>query len=146
MLAGFRVDNKISGSLALGVCLLIILAKVGMEFSADHRASREFYSLFGRKFGRWKPLPPIVGVTVKYFSEVASITPGSYSWGIWNTAPKHYEKLVVMLSVQDKPVGIIIGNFPLGDVNEALDFAHNIAEEFAVPVHTFLPANQFKPL
>lgn len=141
MLAVFGVDSKISGSLALFGCLLIILAKAGMEFSEDHRSFREYYSLFGRRFGHWEPLPPIVGVIVKYFSETA--TASKYSW---SDTPIHYEKLIVMLSVQNKSVGIIIGDFSLDDVNPAIDFAHDIAEEFSVPVHIFLPTDQFKPL
>ena len=143
MLAVLGVDNKVGGSLALFGCLLIILAKAGMEFSEDYRSFRECYSLFGQRFGRWERLPPIVGVTVKYFSETASSTPSKYSW---SDAPVHYEKLVVMLSVENKSVGIIIANFSLDDVNPAIDFAHDIAEGFGVPVHIFLPSNQFKPL
>ena len=146
MLAVLGVNNKIGGSFALIGCLLIVLTKDGMEFSADCRSFRDYYSLFGWRFGRWEQLPFIVGVTVKYFSETASATPGRYSWGIWNDSPRHCEKLVVMLSVINKPIGIVIGNFSLDDVNEAMSFAHNIAEGFVVPVHTFLPVNQFKPL
>ena len=146
MLAVLGVNNKIGGSFALIGCLLIVLTKAGMEFSTDCRSFREYYSLFGWRFGRWEQLPAIVGVTVKYFSETTSVTPGRYSWGIWNDSPRQCEKLVVMLSVKNKPIGIVIGDFSLDDVNEAMSFAHNIAEGFAVPVHTFLPVNQFKPL
>ncbi|MCC3155118.1 hypothetical protein Q3A66_18490 [Hymenobacter sp. BT770] len=143
VLAIFNLDNLIGGTIALVASLLIILTKAGMEFSEDHDSFREYYSLFGWRAGRWKLLPPIVGVTVKYFSEVSSGRPSKYSW---NDAPTHYEKLVVMLSVKNKPTGIIIGNFSLDDVNPAIDFAHDVAEEFDVPVHLFLPDNRFKQL
>ena len=143
VLAVCGVNNELIGSLALVGCLFLILTKVGMEFSADHRAVRAYYSLFGRRFGRWQPLPPIVGVTVKYFSEVVSPTPGRYSWGIWNDAPRHYAKLVVLLSVKNNLVGIVVGNFSLDKATEALDFARNMAEGFAVPMHTFMPGEQF---
>ena len=143
VLAVCGVNNELIGCLALVGCLLLILTKAGMEFSADYRAVREYYSLFGRRFGRWQPLPPIVGVTVKYFSKVVSPTLSRYSWGIWNDAPRRYEKLVVLLSVKNKPVGMVVGNFSLNDATEALDFARDMAEGFAVPVHTFLPGEQF---
>lgn len=143
MLAVFGVNNLISGSLALVGCLLLILTKAGMEFNADHRSFREYYSLLGWRFGHWEQLPPIVGVTVKYFSEVSNARPSKYSW---NDATTHHEKLVVMLSVKNKPIGIVIGDFSLDDVNPAIDFAHDIAEGFCVPVHIFLPENRFKPL
>ena len=139
VLAVCGVNEKLIGSLALGGCLLLVLTKAGMEFSADHGSVRDYYSLFGQRFGRWRPLPPIVGVTVKYFSEVVSPTPGRSSWGVWNDAPRHHKKLVVLLSVKNSPVGIIVGNFSLDEETEALDFAQGIAEGFAVPVHTFLP-------
>jgi len=146
VLAVCGVNNELIGSLALVGCLLLILTKAGMEFSADHRAVREYYSLFGWRFGRWQSLPPIVGVTVKYFSEIVSPTPGRYSWGIWNDAPWHYAKLVVLLSVKNNPVGMVVGNFSLNEATEALDFARVMAEGFAVPVHTFLPDEQFNAL
>ena len=146
VLAVCGVNNELIGSLALVGCLLLILTKAGMEFSADHRAVREYYSLFGWRFGRWQSLPPIVGVTVKYFSEIVSPTPGRYSWGIWNDAPRHYAKLVVLLSVKNNPVGMVVGNFSLNEATEALDFARVMAEGFAVPVHTFLPDEQFNAL
>lgn len=146
VLAVCGVNNELIGSLALVGCLLLILTKAGMEFSADHRAVPEYYSLFGWRFGRWQSLPPIVGVTVKYFSEIVSPTPGRYSWGIWNDAPWHYAKLVVLLSVKNNPVGMVVGNFSLNEATEALDFARVMAEGFAVPVHTFLPDEQFNAL
>jgi polysaccharide deacetylase 2 family uncharacterized protein YibQ len=49
-----------------------------------------------------------------------------------------------MLSVQNRATGIILGEFSVDDVNAANSFAHDIAEEFEVPVHVFLPTNQFK--
>lgn len=143
MFAVFKIDNMIGGSLALAVCLIIVLIKSGMEFSSDYHSFRKYYSLFGWRLGRWEKLPPIVGITVKYFSEISGTSQSKYSW---KNAPTHYEKLIVMLSVKNKSVGIIIGNFSLDDVNPAIDFAHNIAEGFGVPVHIFLPENQFKQL
>lgn len=72
---------------------------------------------------------------------LVSPTPGRYSWGIWNDAPRHYEKLVVLLSVQNNPLGMVVGNFSLDNATEALDFARDMAKSFAVPVHTFCPAS-----
>ena len=143
LLAICGVDSKIAVTLALGGCLLITLIKAGIEFSADYRSYREYYSLFGMRFGAWKRHPSIVGVTIKYFSETASTKSHKYSW---NDTPAQHKKLIVMLSVENKSDGIIIGDFSLNDVNSAIDFAHDIAEGFGVPVHLFLPSNQFKPL
>ena len=145
VLAVFRVDNIIGALLALFSCLLIVMTKAGMEFSADNHSFRDYYSLLGWRFGRWESLPPIVGVTVKYFSEMEGGGSGRYSWGIWNNAPRSHGMLIVMLSVQNKSTGIIIANFSTDAVNNALDFSHGIAENFGVPVNTFLPADLFNP-
>ena len=134
----------IGGSLALVACLLIILTKEGIEFSDDHRSMRNYYSLLGWRYGSWEPLPTITGVTLKYFSELVNNTNSKYSWGVWNNTPNRNEKLIVMLSVQNRATGIILGEFSMDDVNSANSFAHDIAEEFAVPVHVFLPASQFR--
>ena len=146
VLAVFRVDNVIGAVLALFSCLLIMLTKAGMEFSADNQSFREYYSLLGQRFGQWELLPPIVGVTVKYFSEMERGGSSRYSWGIWNNAPRSHGMLIVMLSVKNKSTGIIIAKFSIDDVNSTVDFAHVVAGNFSVPVNTFLPADLFNPL
>ena len=132
-------NRELTVGLTLVACLLDGLFQAGLEVCAVPRAMREYYSLFGRRWGRWQPLPPIVGVTVKYFSELIPPTPGKYSWGVWNDQPRRDEQLVVLLSVQDKPVGVVVGHFAPDEAAGALAFARGLADAFAVPVHTFLP-------
>lgn len=126
--------------LTLLACLLSWSTQAGLEVRATPRALREYYSLFGRRWGRWQPLPPIVGVTVKYFSELVPPTPSKYSWGIWNDQARRDEQLIVLLSVQDRPVGVVVGHFAADDAPGALAFARGLADDLAVPVHTFLPS------
>lgn len=146
MLTVFNVDNTIGAALALFCCLFIALTKTGMEFSADNQFFREYYSLLGWRFGRWERLPPIVGVTVKYFSEMAGGGSDRYSWGIWNNTARSQARIIIMLSVENKSTGRIIDNFLTKDVSDALHFAHDIAENFGVPVNIFLPSDLLNPL
>ena len=135
----------LSAGVGLFGCVLVGLIRAGMDFSADNRLYREYYMLFGRRFGRWQPLPVIVGVTLKYFSEVVTVNSGN-NWKVWHNGPNRIGKLVVMLSVKNTATGIILSYFSLDDVNQASDFAHEIAEKFGVPVNIFLPTNQFRTL
>ena len=134
------VNREFTVGLTLAGCLLAWLTQAGVEVRAAPRAMRTYYSLFGRRWGRWQPLPPIVGVTVNYFSELVPPTQGKYSWGIWNDQPRRDEQVVVLLSVQDRPVGVVVGHFALDAVADALVFVRGLADGFAVPVHTFLPS------
>jgi len=126
-------------------CLLVSFSTTGIEFSADNKFFRKCHALFGWRVGRWQKLPIIVGVTLKYFSKFEKTDSGD-TWGIWNNTPQREEKLVVMLSVKHTAVGIILGNFSVKDVNQAGDFAHEVANRLGVPVNTYLPSAQFKPL
>jgi hypothetical protein len=51
-----------------------------------------------------------------------------------------------MLSIANAREGLVIAYFSIDDVNQASDFAHEIAEKLHVPVNIYLPENQFKPL
>jgi hypothetical protein len=117
----------------------------GVELSADRRQFRSYFGLLGLKIGRWEHLPPIVGVTLKYYSKIQRSN-SRYSRGILGAAARRAEELVVLLSVRNSPTGIIVGRFSLDDVNPAIDFAHDLADELDVGVNMYLPPGQFKPL
>ncbi len=126
----------------LALCLAPSLGQTNLEISPDCRRFRDYYALFGLRLGRWQPLPPIVGVTLKFYSTISR----SNSKYEWNATTSHHEELVVLLSVKGSATGMIIGRFDPDDVNLAIDFAHDTAERLGVVVHTHLPADQFKPL
>ncbi|MEJ7664621.1 MAG: hypothetical protein WKG07_36450 [Hymenobacter sp.] len=119
----------------------------GLEISADRRRSREYWGLRGWRVGSWRPLPPVVGITLKYYAvrtKASRVT--STSWGVWKPASHRHEELVVMLSLRNRATGLIVGRCALDDVNAAIDFAHELAGYFDVPVHQYLPPHLFEPL
>lgn len=150
VLATVGVPGLWSAGVGLMLCLLGVLARSGTEFRADRSAYREYGELFGQRAGRWQPLRLVVGVTLKYFSSLSggdSTPSGRNSWGIWNANPRRTEELVLMLSLENSPTGLILARCPLGAVNATIDAAHELAEFFGgVPVHQFLPPGQFQPL
>ena len=117
----------------------------GVDLSPDRRLFRSYFGLLGLKIGSWQPLPPVVGVTLKYYSKLQRSN-SRYSRGILGAAARRAEELVVLLSVRNSATGIIVGRFSLDDVNPAIDFAHDLAEELDVGVNMYLPPNQFQPL
>lgn len=145
----------LGGNIKLGIflCVLAVLVgcsgKLGIELRNDRKAYRNCLVLFGWRLGNWKPLPSVVGVTLKYFSYISrgvSTPSGATSWGIWSKSSQRQEELVVMLSLEHSRTGLIIKRFELDDVNQAIDMAHDTAEFFDVPVHQFLPSTHFQPL
>ena len=126
----------------LALCLAPALGQTSLEISSDYRQFRDCYAWFGITFGRWQPLPPIVGVTLKYFSTISSRR-SKYNW---NATTSRNEELVVLLSVRNSTTGMVIGRFDPDNVNLAIDFAHDTAEHLGVEVHYHLPTNQFRPL
>ena len=140
-------SNWLAG--AAGILLVAGLSSLytGLEISADRRHRRDYWGLLGRRFGRWQPLPPVVGITLKYHSTVAKAgRPSALSWGIWKPASRRHQELVLMLSLSKQPTGLIVGRYDLDDVNAAIDFAHELAEYFDVPVNQYLPPHLFQPL
>ncbi|MDO7886746.1 hypothetical protein [Hymenobacter cheonanensis] len=137
----------LGGKILIGLLILFLglapsLGGTALEISADCRQYRAYYSLFGLKFGRWQPLPPVVGVTLKYFSTV-STRRSKYSW---NATTSHHEEIVVLLSVRNSVTGMTIERFSADDVNTAIDFAHDMADRFNVPVNQYLPPHLYQPL
>lgn len=120
--------------------LIASFGKVGVEFSTDFRSFREYHALFGWRIGRWQQLPIISGVTLKYFSEVIP-TDSTYSWGIWNDKPTIAKELIVMLSIQNKSTGIIIGRFSVQDTHQAVGYVQGVAKDFGVPARIYLPGS-----
>ncbi len=93
---------------------------------------RSYYGLFN-------------GVTIKQFSEFLT-DDSRYNAGIWDSSPKRYKEVIVMLSVKDSSTGIIIARFSENEITQAIEFSSNIAEKFNVPVSDFLPPNLLKSL
>jgi len=143
------VEGNIMGT-AQVVLLLLILAVIAvassghtaLEISEDLRRFRKYYAVLGYKIGNWRAMPTVVGVTLKYF---ATATRGSSKYS-WEAPINRSEEVIVMLSVHNSSEGFIIGRFSVDDVNKAIDLAHNTAEQFQVPVNTYLPSHIFKPL
>ena len=143
----FGVKQILTLAGALVGMIVIWLSHTSVEISPDNRRYRTCYHVLGMHLGKWQPLPPVVGVTLKYYS-VQGKAPDApaTSWGIWNNTPPRHEKLIVMLSLRHSATGLILTYFDLDDVNTAIDFAHDTAERFQVPVHQYLPPHLFEPL
>ena len=52
------------GLIPLVVGLVLFLSTVGIQIDFSQPAHREYYGIFGFKFGKWKELPPVEYVTV----------------------------------------------------------------------------------
>lgn len=140
-------SNWLAG--AAGLLLVAGLSSLytGLEISADRRHRRDYWGLLGRRFGRWQPLPPVIGITLKYYATVTKAgQPNVTSRNTWKPARRRSEELVLMLSLHNQPTGLIVGRYDLDEVNEAIDFAHELAEYFDVPVNQYLPPHLFQPL
>jgi len=139
--------NWVASSIGLVVYLLFSSVQTGLEISADMRQSRDYLALVRWRFGSWQPLPPVVGVTLKYYStlEKAS-TSSATSWGVWNNPQRRHEEIIVMLSLQHSASGLIVAHFGADDVNAAIDFMHDTADRLRVPVHQYLPPHLYQPL
>ncbi|NML63994.1 hypothetical protein HHL22_02135 [Hymenobacter sp. RP-2-7] len=109
----------------------------GFEFSKDGLRMRDYHGLFGIKIGRWEKIPPVVGVTIKQFSEMIK-NDSKYSAGIWNSSSTRHAELIVMLSVKHSTNGIIMGRFSIDKPEQATEFANQLAERFKVPVNSYL--------
>jgi hypothetical protein len=128
--------------LILAVIALASSGQTALEMSQDLRRFRKYYAVLGFKMGDWRPMPAVVGVTLKYF---ATATRGSSKYN-WKAPINRSEEVIVMLSVHNSSHGFIIGHFSVEDVNVAIDLAHDTAENFQVPVNIYLPPHLFKPL
>ena len=116
-----------------GVLLAVSLAFLykGLGFDLSGKRYRVYTGLFDWRFGTWEVLPPISGVTVKYFSEL--VTSGKA--GRMRTDQVGY--YVLMLSVVDSPQGLILQRFGLNQKEYALELSEQIANIFQVQVATY---------
>jgi hypothetical protein len=89
--------------------------------------------------GRWQLLPPVIGITVKYYSSITRVR-AKYNQG---STRYRSEEVVVMLSVKGSTTGFIIGRFATDEVNTAIDLAYDTATGFRVPVNMYLPPDRF---
>ena len=105
----------------------------GLGFDLIAKRYRSYTGLFGMRIGNWETLPrEIVGVTLKYFSEiVTSGKPGR----IRQDKVGHY---VLMLSVYQSPNGIILQRFGLNEKEYAIEVGEEIAGTWQVPLTVFL--------
>ena len=116
--------------LLLGVSLGFMYKGIG--FDLPGKRYRVYTGLFQWRFGTWAFLPPVSGVTVKYFSEL--VTSGKP--GRMRTDKADY--YVLMLSVTNSSQGIIIQRFNLDQKEYALSLAEQIADILDVSIATFL--------
>ncbi len=146
-LAAFGTANWVAGVLGVLAWLTLCTIQTGQEISTDLHRSRDYFALLSWRFGSWHPLPPVIGVTLKYYSSLEKAsTPSATSWGVWNNPQKRHEELIVMLSLQHSANGLILAYFGPDDVNTAIDFAHDTAERFRVPVNQYLPPHLYQPM
>jgi len=146
-LAMVGVPGLWNAAVGLLGCLMLSLGRSGIEFRADRTTYRKYVELFGQRAGKWQPLRPVVGITLKYFSELTSSVSGHDNWGSWTSGPQENEELVLMLSLENSSTSLILSRYPLDAVNSIIDAAHELAGFFGdVPVHQFLPPSQFQPL
>lgn len=117
--------------LLLGICLGFLYK--GLGFDLVGKRYRVYTGIFQWRFGTWQSLPIIVGVTVKYFSE---LTTSGKSGRIRTDKIGYY---VLMLSVYQSPQGIILQEFPLNQRDYVVELGEQIASAFSVPIHSFLP-------
>ncbi|QJX48538.1 hypothetical protein HMJ29_17085 [Hymenobacter taeanensis] len=123
------------------------LVQTGLEIDTTNRLQRTYYTVLGDVVGSWEPLPPIAGVTLKYFSTVThNTTPSSKnSWGIWKDDHKRNEELIVMLSVAQSNTGITLQAFSIDRLQAAHDFGQSLASQFGVPLNIYLPPHLAAP-
>ena len=141
------MQGWLAGLVCLGVGLGLSSWGAGIEFSPDLQRYRHYFALRRWRFGRWQPLRPVVGITLKYHSTVTKGSAlGSANKYAWQSSPSRHEQLIVLLSQQGSATGIILAYYSLDAVNEAIDFAHELADRFQVPVNQYLPAHLFQPL
>jgi hypothetical protein len=116
------------------------LVQTGVEVDIKRGVQRTFYSILGNSVGSWKPLPPVIGVTLKYFSAISrNATPSARnSWGIWKDSDKRNEEIIVMLSITGSSTGITLQTFPIDGLSVAVDFAQDLADQLGVPLNTYL--------
>ncbi|TDN40402.1 hypothetical protein A8B98_13230 [Hymenobacter sp. UV11] len=147
VLAAAGAAGWAAASIGLVGGLLLSSVEAGTEISPDLSQSRQYLSLLRWRVGRWQSLPPVVGVTLKYYSTLEKgDTASTTSWGVWSNPRNRHEELIVMLSLQQRTNGFILAHFSPDDVNDAIDFAHDTAERFRVPVNQYLPAHLYQPL
>jgi hypothetical protein len=111
----------------IGTALLIIygIAALSQEiFELDKvRAKyRQTQSVLGISGGEWQALPAIRGVIVKYFSQYEAPSRRRMAT---NARPVEY--YIVLLSVENRPTGIIVHKFPARQLAAAQSLAARLA-------------------
>jgi hypothetical protein len=113
----------------------------GLEISGDSRFYRNYFGILGWHIGRWQPLPPVVGITLKFYTEVSGGISGNGagSWGVWDSSGVRCEKLVLLLSLQSTREGLILKEFTSNELAVARHAAQEVATRFGgVPVREYL--------
>lgn len=136
-LVGLGYSPLLSAGIALVLCVVSArLVHTGVEIDPVKKIQRTYYTALGRSVGTWKPLPPVTGVTLKYFS---SRSRKADTWGVWNEGDQRNEKLILLLSVAGSRTGITLQSFFTSSLPEAHQFAQEMADKLEVPLHVYLP-------
>lgn len=124
-------------SWGLGIISLVLAASLGfmykgIGFDLPRQRYRIYTGLFQWRFGSWQRLPKVIGVTVKYFSELTT----SGKPGRMRTDKIGY--FVLMLSIYESSQGIILQEFQLNQEEYMMTLGKEIAQTFNVPLNSFL--------
>ena len=106
----------------------------GIDFDLDCKRYRLYTGLHRWKIGAWKQMPTIVGVTIKYFSELVTTEDET------GLRTDKNARLILMLSVANSSQGIIIQQFDLTEKKFALITGERIAAILRVPLAPFMCA------
>lgn len=121
----------------LGIIGLLLGASLGflykgIGFDLPNQRYRIYTGLFQFRFGRWTTLPAVVGVTIKYFSELVDCG---------DEGVVRNEKIgcyILMLSVEHASNGIILQRFGLNRKKYVIKLGQIISDLLDVPLATFL--------
>ena len=127
-------QHREMGLVALLVPLLGSQLLVRQRAFAVDRGRRRYCHcalFFGLPIGRWQPLPTIVRVVLKPYSEYQRPTEGRGSMGVWQTTWA-LKSSVVLLSVEGSSQGIVVGKAPAAREAEARQVARQLAAYLGV--------------
>ena len=129
----FSPGNWLYGLAGLILGLILGFLYKGFGFDLSAKRYRVYTGLFQWRFGGWEPLPSVVGVTVKYFSQLTtSGEPG-------RLRTDKSGEYILMLSIENSANGVILQRFGSNQAEYALELGKRVANVFDVRLTSFLP-------